>query len=97
MKTRLFWTSTFLFAVCAVWLIPFIGILRHGTYTAQEPNLLILLGEIAMFLSLMVFALSSIAKSLRDYVKDKREGGAIIKDRSYQLTAKNKTKKEKNV
>ena len=65
MKTRLYFTSVFLIAVCAAWLYPFICILKYGKYLAHEPVILMLIAEILMFAVLIIFAISNLVILLR--------------------------------
>lgn len=65
MKTKLYFTSLFLVAVCAAWWYPFYCILVYGTHTVTEPSLPILLAEIGLFVGLIGFGIWNIIKMVK--------------------------------
>jgi len=65
MRTRLFWTSALLIAVCLAWLVPFSCILLYGTHVVREPSRLMLFCELCLFVGLVVFGVLNIVKVAR--------------------------------
>ncbi len=62
---RVYITNIALLSVCLAWLVPFVYILRYGSHVVNEPNPVILWGELLLFVSLIAFAIVNITNIVR--------------------------------
>ena len=72
MPFRYHLTNALLISVTFAWAYPFYCIARYGTHIVQEPNLGILVLEIAMFTGIIIFGVSNIVWGMKRRYDDKR-------------------------
>lgn len=60
MKIRLAIVNALMLGLTVTWLYPFFCILKYGSHWIQEPNMVVLLGEITLFVAVLIFGISNI-------------------------------------